>query len=94
MERAKIIHPGRVENPFGDEKTSHRPGFDGPERVGIPAPVRQFGDVRVAEDFELGIRPPFAQRGQGRQRANKIANGPAANDQESRCFHNRKLPDS
>ena len=46
----------------------------------------QFGDVRVAEDFELRLRPAFTQCANRRQRANEITNRPAANDEDARSF--------
>ena len=48
--------------------------------------MSQLGDVRVAEDFEMRIRPAFTQRANRRQRADEITNRAAANDEDARSF--------
>ena len=51
----------------------------------------QFGDVRVAEDFELRLRPAFTQCANRRQRANEIPNCSAPNDEDAWSFHDGVL---
>ena len=67
--------------PAAREKAGQRPRFDGLDPVYQATRQSQLGDVGITQHFEVGLRKLSAQRGDGRQCQNEIADRAAANDQ-------------
>jgi len=64
------------------EKAGEGLGFDGLHAVDEAAGQRELGDVRVAEDFDLGSGELPAQGGDGRERQDEVADCAAADDED------------
>ncbi len=76
-----------VERAVRDEEASHRSGFDGTDSVGVVSLAGEFDDVGITENLDVGIRPAFAQRADGRQCQDEVADGAAAHDEDTGSIH-------
>ena len=87
IEAGEIIREVRRKFGIPREKAGEWPVLDGTDSLRITAVLGERDDMFVAEDFQMRAGIRFAERTQGRQRQDKIADRAAADNENAVQFN-------
>ena len=82
MEAGEVVAGRVVQLAHVGEEAGERAGFDGADGVHEPSVECEGGDVRVTEDFEMGVGKLPPQGREHRQGEDEVTDGSATDDED------------
>jgi hypothetical protein len=88
IEIADVIHPGGIEDRARGEERAERPVIHRAGGVEVEAAQCDLGNAGMAEDFDVRVRPAFANEPHGGQGEDEVAQRTPSN--KKNIFHEMK----